>query len=141
MNYVIWLRESGHKKHVMLGGGKLVEQRIHALHYEKRLQAEDAATWMLSNNEALDSAQVVHVETGKIVARFGATARAGDRYTQIPLYRIYEAVTGRETSGTELVRCPAPDHNDGHPSCTLSERRFRCAGCGSSGENRAFSAA
>jgi hypothetical protein len=45
----------------------------------------------------------------------------------------FEAVAGISVPPSGWVSCPMPDHEDVHPSCRVTDTRWRCWSCGAGG--------
>ena len=62
--YTVGARETGSRRHKLLGDGFLTTKRIHAI----RFRAAEAAAWLFHNNPGeIDSTQVRDAETGRLV--------------------------------------------------------------------------
>ena len=59
--------------------------------------------------------------------------RARDPLRAVPLPVAFEILTGEPVPPSGMVRCPAPGHEDLHPSCRVGDSHFRCFGCGARG--------
>jgi hypothetical protein len=66
------LRETGAKRHILLGAGELVNRRLHAVRFLFDPDAMDAIRWMFAHNPgAFDSAQIVKGDKVKAVVTPG----------------------------------------------------------------------
>lgn len=66
--YNVGARETGSRRHKLLGNGFLTTKRIHAIRFRDEGAAAEAAAWIFDNNQgAIDSAQVRDAETGRPV--------------------------------------------------------------------------
>jgi hypothetical protein len=66
--YNVSVRETGSRRHRLLGDGSLTTKRIHAIRFGAEERAAEAAAWVFDNNPgAIDSTQVRDAETGRLV--------------------------------------------------------------------------
>lgn len=66
--YNVGARESGGRRHKLLGDGFLTTKRIHAIRFGAEDRAAEAAAWLFENNPGtIDSTQVRDAETGVVV--------------------------------------------------------------------------
>jgi hypothetical protein len=66
--YYVSARETGSRRHKLLGDGFLTTKRIHAIRLGAEDRAADAAAWVFDNNPgAIDSTQIRDAETGGVV--------------------------------------------------------------------------
>lgn len=68
--------------------------------------------------------------------RAGRWVAADDPYKRIPPPDYFLALAGVEVPDRGLVGCPAPDHDDAHPSCNVGEDAatgWWCHGCARGG--------
>jgi hypothetical protein len=63
-----------------------------------------------------------------------AVSTAGDDPLKSVDLCVYFAAHGIEVPPSGKVRCIAPDHEDVHPSCTVTSSHFRCWACGARGD-------
>jgi hypothetical protein len=68
--------------------------------------------------------------------RAGRWIAATDPYKRIPPPQYFRVLAGVEVPDRGLVRCPAPDHADDHPSCNVGDDAgvgWWCHGCARGG--------
>jgi phage gp46-like protein len=66
--YNVGARETGSRRHKLLGNGFLTTKRVHAIRFGAEDCAAEAAAWLFDNNHgAIDSTQVRDAETGRLV--------------------------------------------------------------------------
>lgn len=64
----VGVRETGARRHKLLGDGRLTTKRVHAIRFAAEDRAADAAAWLFDNNPAaFDSARVLDGETGRLL--------------------------------------------------------------------------
>lgn len=60
-------------------------------------------------------------------------SRDTDPLLEMDLRELWPLVTGEEVPASGFVSCPAPEHEDLHPSCSVRESAFNCFSCGVGG--------
>ena len=63
-----------------------------------------------------------------------AVSTAGDDPLKDVDLCVYFAAHGIDVPASGKVRCIAPDHEDVHPSCSVTSSHFRCWACGARGD-------